>query len=352
LKNGARRRKGGDAVPLLATAQARHPNDFWLSFSLGDVLQEAKRWDEAVGYYRAALAVRPEAVAAHTNLGRALREKGHLGEAIREFRIAIALDPKDAMLHNNLGNALYAKGRREEAIGEYRKAIQLHPKYAQAHGALGQALLQLGRFAEAREATRRCLELLPGDHPLRQTVTQQLRQCEQALALDQKLTAVLEGKEKPADDAQRLALAQLCQQPFQKRYAASARFYTEAFANDPRLAGNLQAQYRYHAACAAALAGCGQGNDADKLDDKEPALLRKQALDWLRDDLKEYHRAVEQGKSQAAVVQRLTHWQKDADLAGVRDKDALNKLPEGERADWQKLWADVEALRKQTGKPE
>jgi hypothetical protein len=51
-------------------------------------------------------------------------------------------------------------------------------------------------------------------------------------------------------------------------------------------------------------------------------------------------------------MQRLTHWQQDPDLAGIRDKDALAKLPEGERADWLKLWADVEALSKQAGKPE
>jgi serine/threonine-protein kinase len=96
----------GDAVPLLAAAQARHPNDFWLSYDLGNALSEVKMWDEAVGYYRAALAVRPEAAAAHTSLGTALKTKGQLDEAIREYRTAIAIDPKYAMPHNNLGNAL------------------------------------------------------------------------------------------------------------------------------------------------------------------------------------------------------------------------------------------------------
>jgi hypothetical protein len=41
-------------------------------------------------------------------------------------------------------------------------------------------------------------------------------------------------------------------------------------------------QYRYNAACCAALAAGGQGKDADKLDDKERARLREQACDWLR----------------------------------------------------------------------
>jgi hypothetical protein len=40
----------------------------------------------------------------------------------------------------------------------------------------------------------------------------------------------------------------------------------------------------------------------------------------------------------------MQHWQKDAALAGVRDQDALAKLPADERAAWEKLWADVGAL--------
>jgi hypothetical protein len=42
----------------------------------------------------------------------------------------------------------------------------------------------------------------------------------------------------------------------------------------------------------------------------------------------------------------LRHWQKDADLASVRDKDALDQLPAAERDAWQRLWADVAALLK------
>jgi hypothetical protein len=42
----------------------------------------------------------------------------------------------------------------------------------------------------------------------------------------------------------------------------------------------------------------------------------------------------------------LQHWQQDGDLAGLRDPDAQAPLPAAERAAWEKLWADVAALRK------
>jgi hypothetical protein len=51
------------------------------------------------------------------------------------------------------------------------------------------------------------------------------------------------------------------------------------------------------------------------------------------------------------VRQTLTYWRADADLAGVRDKESLAKLPEDERKAWQKLWADVaDLLSKAQGK--
>src|SRR5260370_40498862 len=70
-------------------------------------------------------------------------------------------------------------------------------------------------------------------------------------------------------------------------------------AEKPQLADDLRLQYRYNAARAAALAGCGQGEDADKLNTKERAGLRKQVLDWLQADLKAYRQGVDKSADKA-----------------------------------------------------
>ena len=90
------------------------------------------------------------------------------------------------------------------------------------------------------------------------------------------------------------------------------------------------------------------GGDPAKLDDKERARLRQQALAWLRADLALWAKDVEGGKpaDRGAAQRTLRHWQRDTDLAGVRDKEALAKLPEAERAEWEKLWTEVAALLK------
>jgi eukaryotic-like serine/threonine-protein kinase len=131
-------------------------------------------------------------------------------------------------------------------------------------------------------------------------------------------------------------------------YAASARFYAEAFDHDAKLADDMRSAHRYNAACAAALAGCGQGNDAGKLDDKDRVRLRQQALTWLRADLASWSKQADSDKpdDRARVVQTLTHWKVDTDLAGLRDKDAVAKLPADEQAACRTVWADVAALLK------
>jgi serine/threonine-protein kinase len=59
-------------------------------------------------------------------------------------------------------------------------------------------------------------------------------------------------------------------------------------------------------------------------------------------------RKAEEGAQPRAAVRRiLAHWQKDPDLAGVRDPAALEKLPKEEREAWKELWADIEAARKE-----
>jgi hypothetical protein len=210
-----------------------------------------------------------------------------------------------------------------------------------------------------------------------------LREARQLDALDRRLPALGGGQEQPRGAAECLLLAGLCQRPDRQLYASSARYYAEAFAEQPNLAADLPQKRRYSAACAAARAGTGQGKDVKALGEEGKARLRRQALGWLRADLAAWGQLLARGPAQAKVVQSvlthwlradpaawgqalakgpaqakeparakvvritLTRWQKDADLAGVRDEKELAKLPAEEQQAWRKLWADVDALLRQ-----
>jgi tetratricopeptide (TPR) repeat protein len=353
-------------------------------YNLGLALYDKHDLDGAIACYKKAVDLDPKNAPAHNNLGNALFYKGDVDDAVACCKKALELDPKNALAHNNLGSALYSKGDVVDAVACYKKAIDLDPKLAQARlnlggaladkgdldgaiscfrkaidfdpklvqawGALGLILQMQGRYDEARDATSRAVALLPPGHPLKRFVAQQLQNCEQCLALDGKLPAILRGETSPASPREALIVAQMCQH--KKRHVAAARFYADAFAADPKLAADLQQQHRYHAACSAALAAAGEGEVARLLPDKAVCMFRHWALDWLRANLSTYAKLA--GQTNPAVAQTiqksLAHWRQDADLASVRDPQALDRLADSERAAWQALWSDVDDLAKRLAK--
>jgi serine/threonine-protein kinase len=179
---------------------------------------------------------------------------------------------------------------------------------------------------------------------LMQRYEQELTTTERQASLAHRLPAVLAGRLNPGDAAETLGFAQLCYE--KKLHGASARFWSEAFQAQPKLAQDMQAQHRYNAACAAALAGCGQGKDDPPLDEAARERWRKHALDWLKADLAAWATVLRTGPAEApqAIVKTLQHWKADTDLAGLRDHEALKRLPEAEQKACRALWAEVDAL--------
>ncbi len=336
------------AIAELRRAIELDPKDADTHGMLGYALSDKGNWEGAIAAHRRAIELDPNNAHFHGSLGLALGGKGDWEGAIAAYRKAIALDPKDALVHSNLGFALCEKGDLDGAVAAYRKAIELDPKHATAHGALALPLLRQGKFAEAKASTQRALDLSPPGHPMRPQFFMQTQQYERILEASRKLPGILKGEQQPANPAEQLALAELCQHT--KRYAAAARFYAAVMA-DARLPEPLRQQHRYNAACAVLLVAAGKGEDAGKVDDRERARLRGQALGWLRAELEAGTAMIEHGPPQARVAVRhnLLHWRKDLDLVSVRDKAALAKLPQEERAAWQKLWADADALLQKAG---
>jgi tetratricopeptide (TPR) repeat protein len=167
---------------------------------------------------------------------------------------------------------------------------------------------------------------------------------ESALAKAKRLPALLKGEDKPADNPERLAFAQIAFD--QKQFAAAVRLWAEALARDPKRGDDRQAQHRYNAARAAALAAAGLGRDEPPPDDAANVKLRGQALAWLKAELTAWRTLYDSGRPQErpTILQTLSHWQKDTDLAGIREPSALAKLPAGERNAFTQLWAEVAAL--------
>jgi tetratricopeptide (TPR) repeat protein len=320
-------------------------------FSLGWVLQRQGKLPEAAAEYKEALRLQPDFPMARESLALLLYGQGKLPEALAESREALRLQPNSPQAHQTMGLVLGDQGKLAEAVAEFQEALRLQPDFPDAYCDLGFALRRQGKFAESLNAFRRGHELgskapsgawlLPsGDW---------VRDAERLMELDKKLPSVLRGEARPKDGDEQAEFARLC--TCKDLPLAAARFFVDAFAANPALAEDVQAGHRYDGACAAALAGCGKGKDAVKLDEKERVRWRKQALGWLRDDLALWSRRLAGSDEDRANAQDvLRHWRNDPDFTGLRDLDSLAKLPDAERDAWKKLWADVDALLKETPK--
>jgi tetratricopeptide (TPR) repeat protein len=339
--------KPSEAVAPLQKAIALRPDDAVAYTNLGSALDDLGQLAEAVAACQKAIALQPDNAEAYSNLGDALHDQGKLAEAVAAYHKAIALQPALAEPYYNLGNTLRDQGRLAEAVTAYRKAVTLKPDFAEAHCNLGLALLDQGEFADALVSLKRGHGLGSRRSAWPYAFADWIRRAERLVQLDSRLANVLGGESQPADAAERIELAELCRLPCKQLYAAAACFYRDALAAEPKRADDPRSGHRYHAACAAALAGCGRGRDADRLGSPERAHWRQQAHDWLRADLAAWGQALATGKAPAAsaVQQTLRQWQTDADLAGVRDKAELSRLAGPERGAWENLWAEVEALR-------
>jgi serine/threonine protein kinase/tetratricopeptide (TPR) repeat protein len=310
-------------------------------YNLGNALRAKGQLDEAIAEYREAIRIKKDYAEAHCNLGLALHDKGQDDEAIAAYREAIRLKKDLPEPHNNLAFALHRRGRLDEAIAAYREAIRIKEDYPEAHVNLGIALRQKGQYCEALKEVRRGHELGSRNPGWRDPSAEWVRQLERLVELDGRLPGILKRKTAPVSPRDGVELAGICS--LKQLNRAAARLYEGAFAADPKLLDDLSAAHRYNAACAAALASCGQGKDADKLDGKERARLRQQALDWLRADLEGWRRLLDRGpdNDRPMIVEKMRQWLADTDLTGVRGAAALARLPEAERPAWQKLWHDV-----------
>ncbi len=330
---------GGEAVALLAATQRRFPQDFWVTFELALVLNQERRWDEALGYSRAALALRPDCSAAYIALGEILHSMGRVDEAIDPLERAVRLDPGNPMAHTNLARALDSKGLWEGAIEHYRQALNIAPGSPVLHNDYALLLESHGQLDEAIEHLRLSVSSEPNSAHIhlnlsvalyyKGLVEEGFAHAQQSVRLDPNLAAAhlslahrLRDSGRPAEAIEHLERAARLENP------------------KPTTAWYWLVLTRYQAACAYVQAAAGRRPEDARRGESEHAGERRQALEWLRANLELTARLRNDGKE---LTLSLSTWRSEPALASVRDPAALAKLPEAEREMWQHLWTDVAA---------
>jgi len=143
--------------PLWRDTIEKNPRALMAYANLGTHLMSQGRAAEAAELFRAALAIRPDAVL-WNDMGAALEMQGS-PEAERFFAEAVRLQGDDADYLYNLGRFLVDHGRPAEALPHLEKAVRLKPRHAAAWDRLGVTACELGRTSDGLGYFRKAIEV-------------------------------------------------------------------------------------------------------------------------------------------------------------------------------------------------
>lgn len=124
----------------------------------GIFLREENKRELMIEFYKRAISINPEYIYAYNSLGNALNDLRRYSEAVEVFKKGIEIYPGYDEPYNGLAFSLCELGKREESLETYKKAIEVNPKNKLPYLGLGHLLDYLGRYNEAIAAYKKLIE--------------------------------------------------------------------------------------------------------------------------------------------------------------------------------------------------
>ncbi len=114
-----------DALDYYEAALAKKPNDACLLNKIGITELMMQRYKEAKKSFERSIKFDREFANAYNNLGVVFYESKKYGAAVKQYEKAIARDQSAASFYSNLGAAYFSKREFEPAVAAYQHALEL-----------------------------------------------------------------------------------------------------------------------------------------------------------------------------------------------------------------------------------
>jgi tetratricopeptide (TPR) repeat protein len=144
-------------------AVAARPDDPTLQYNLALALEQCGDQAGERSALEQAVQLRPAFPEAEDRLGYLAANAGETAAAEQHFRSALSAAPGYAEAANNLGTLLGKQGRDHEAEIYFQSAVASNPRHAAAWINLAATLASESRFVEARAAVESALKVNPND---------------------------------------------------------------------------------------------------------------------------------------------------------------------------------------------
>lgn len=164
-----------EAVPLFTRCLEVDPKNGKAAENLGMAYERLGQTEEALAAYRTAISLDgtpPQNASVRISLGALLIESGKVDQAVSVLIEGAALSPRDPHAHRELGKAYLRLGQLDKAQSELETAIDLDPQSAPTHFLLSQAYNRGGLSDKARQESEKYATLSgqrsAPDDPLRE----------------------------------------------------------------------------------------------------------------------------------------------------------------------------------------
>lgn len=148
------------ATKALEQAKEADPRDVLATWSLGAVLYDAGKLQEALKNLEASLTIQPEGEA-YFYKAKIHYDKRDNNQAIDAIKAALERSSMNPQYHNLRGHIMYQAGKFVDAVDAWQTAVKIKPDYADAIEALGRGYQEQGNWTLAIEAFEKALAVDP-----------------------------------------------------------------------------------------------------------------------------------------------------------------------------------------------
>jgi tetratricopeptide (TPR) repeat protein len=147
-------------------ALSYNPNDERVLANLGELYEDAKRFEESIESYKKAIEIKPEYGYAYNGLGNTYFSMEKYRTALDYYYRAIQYDSLSKYYLYNVGNAYINLDNRDSALLFLNRALEIDPKYAIAVYRKGDVFEKFGEDDSAEYYLIKAMELDPNDEDI------------------------------------------------------------------------------------------------------------------------------------------------------------------------------------------
>jgi tetratricopeptide (TPR) repeat protein len=132
-----------------------------VNVKIAEIYLNQRQFEDAVRFFKKALATGGEKFAIYYHMARAYQELGNLEKAYVAYNQVLDAFPIFFMARYNIGLVLFDQGDYPKAIESFEKTLKMNPQFNAALYQIGKSFLKLGEDEKAKDKFKEYLAKVP-----------------------------------------------------------------------------------------------------------------------------------------------------------------------------------------------